>query len=174
MPSRQLSPGVTRDMVTYVTGGSQSIANLTDPSVKYEAVAMIREGSTALTSLYVQIKPLESVSDPIPVGFQRFVFVYNENKSPLLLDGTANPEFDFSKLVTVSPIMDRPGMVFTWEPPIEEISKVSGYCGDGVWYKNYGYPFDNGIIAVISDRGDTLSIPADYLGHFVSRCRMAP
>ncbi len=172
MPLRQLSIGVTRNMVTYITGGSQPVAITDDPSVKYEPVAMIREGSTSLLSLYVQIQPLPSNLLPIPAGFQRFVFVYNENKPPLLPDGTPNPEFDFSKLVVVSPIIEKPGAVFDWEPPIEEVMQLSCNCEN--WEQYYGHPFDNGIIAVISDRGDALSIPRDFLGHFTARCRMAP
>jgi hypothetical protein len=149
------------------------IADLTDPNVKYENVAMIREGSTSLFSLYAQIQPLPSNLDPIPAGFQRFIFVYNENKSPLLLDGvTANPEFDFSKLQVISPIIEKPGAVFDWEPPTEDVLVVE--CYNERWYKHYGHPFDNGIIAVVSDRGDRLSIPTTYLAHFTARCRMAP
>ena len=173
MPTRQLSPGVTRNCVTYITGGAEPIANKTNPAVSYENVAQIYSGSAALLSLYVQSKPRVSTADPIPVGYQRFVFVYNEVKSPFLDDGvTPNPDFDFAKLVVISPIIERPGAVFDWEPPIEEVQIVN--CNSEVWWQNYGHPFDNGIVAVMSKRGDQLSVDASCLAHFTARFRMAP
>lgn len=160
------SRGATGKRWRYTTGETNRAitGNPTTVAVEREGLVQIQKQAGWLNWIEVQLDPTDA-DDP----FEMFVFLY-DCRVVLSPGETLFSKFPITTLIKLSPVIDVPGGVWYWEPPIEQEDIVTSMYRDendcqrqaqSVVRKGYGY--DNGLLLILSTSCTTISPPTKNL-----------